>query len=190
MARKTRRRRYSRRRSRKVSESIVTYQRIVKLSVTTGSADATSIDSGDVDDVHNMGGETVNRKIIGVRGTLSFATQPPAGDLTVAMWALWAHPAEQDVPSLDDFNPFTAGPTGSDTYKGRPSPRPFARKYFSHILQSSGTATQHFTQFRVNSKAQRLLRPGWKLTNLLYVRSDVATQKAAVGGVISVAVEG
>ena len=190
MARKTYRRRRSRRRA-KVSTSVVTYQRQIRLKLNSSStAYNVSTTSQAIDGAENTSGETVNRKIVGVRGTLSYACQPAAGEQTDAMFALWAHPRIEDFPSGTDFDPFDAGPGGArTTYDGRPTPRPFCRKYFSHILQESGTSTQFFQQHNFRSRAQRLLRPGWILTAGLWVRSSAASQKVALGGIISVVVE-
>ena len=189
MARKMRRRRRSRRRK-TVSTSVATYQRVVSIKMETGSNTSdTHTASQTLTGIDNLGGETVNRKIVGVSGTLAYAVQPSQDDQVVAMFALWAHPKVEDWYGSADWDPFDSGPDGSTSYEGRPTPRPFARRYFAHVIQSGGTSTQILQQHTIRSRAQRLLRPGWILTAGLWVRSTEAAKDVRVGGIISAVVE-
>lgn len=167
----------SRRTRKKVSESTATYVDLLDFTgSTSGTANTTTVQSVDFNGVHNDG-ETVNRKIIGVHGALAYCCQPSAGHYVAAMFALWAHPELESVPSISDFDPFQTGPQGAVTsYKGRMSPRPFGRRQFLHALQTGGTATQLFSEERYHSKSERLLRPGWSLSGLLYLKSSSTSQ--------------
>lgn len=181
-----------RRRSRRPSVSVATYADLINLQAAPAAADTTKAAIQNLSQVKNTSGETVNRKIVRVSGDLAFATQPSAGHVVVAQFALWAHP-EIDSDGVTELDPFVTGPGGaqpSADYEGRPSPRPFGRKLFAHVLQTGGTATQFFESFRYMTKAQRLLRPGWVLSAALWARSTEANVNVSVGGAIRVVVEG
>ena len=181
-----------RRRMERPSVSVATYAQLLYIAGQTTQANTTVGKLQRVSQVKNDSGETVNRKIVRVTGSLSYATQPPQGIANVAMFALWAHPIGMSDEELLGFDPFVTGPDGdAGTYEGRPHPRPFGRKMFSHVVQPSGTASQLFQQFEYRTKAKRLLRPGWRLSAGLWSRSTATdAQNFAVGGAIRVVVEG
>lgn len=178
MARKrTHHRRGSRRRHMAPSVSMVTYTRIVDLSVNGPSNDATAVATADITDVTNTSGETVNRKIVGIHGSAVLHCGLAANQHVAAMICFRAAPTLSDFPSIVEWDPFNDGPReGTDPtgYEGRPSPRPFARRNFvlatsSHTASTTELVTE---QHAFRSRAERLLRPGWKLQAGLYVRAS------------------
>jgi len=182
-----RKRRY---RSKGPAPSTATYTQKLILQGASTADGATALHTVAFEDIKNTSGETVNRKIVRVTGSLQYAANPSAGKAVWGMFALRAAPELDPWPSVADFDPFNSGPGGSDTaYKGRPSPRPFARRNFIHFVQTGGSATQLFEQFMLRSKAERLLRPGWQLSAGLYVAGD-AVINVGVAGLIRVVVEG
>lgn len=187
MARRRGRRR--RRRRSAPSVSIVTYQRFVDIQVAAGTANQTAMESISIPDVANMSGESVNRKILRATGTLAGSVHIAGNQGAAAMFALLAHPDLEDIPPVSDFDPFDDGPDGSNTYKGRPSPRPFGRKYFAFANVTGASTATFQEEFRYRTRAQRLLRPGWKLSGLLYVRSNRGVT-FRVNGIVSIAVSG
>lgn len=159
------------------------------MQVTSRSGN-TVLASAPVADVNNLSGETVNRKILRVSGTLAASSTLAGNTGIAAMFALLAHPKLEDIPSVADFDPFDDGPDGSNTYEGRPSPRPFGRKYFAFANVSGAPQATYQEEFRYRTKAQRLLRPGWELHSLLYVRVNSGTPTFRLNGVISASVAG
>jgi len=164
----TRRRRRSKRRTIRPSVSIAGYTRQIGLTATAGAT--TQLATVDIDGVDNLTGETQNRKIIGVRGQAMFAAALTANTHMVAQFCLWAHPEHEDWVTVADYDPFNDGP-GVTGFEGMMAPRPFCRRTF--VMNTPNPATEIVetiqTQHSVSSKAERLLRPGWKLTAGLYV---------------------
>jgi len=183
--------RRQKRRSRKmVSESIVTYSRVVDLQG-TGDGDTTHLVQAQVSGVSNLSGETTNRKIIRVMGTLMFSSNLGAGHHCYAMFALLAHPEiDGSFPPVADWDPFEDGPGLGADFDGRPSPRPFGRRTFSLVTPNSGGVVEVIQQaFRYSTKAERLLRPGWGLSAGLYLRASDGVQ-GRVGGILRATVVG
>jgi len=192
MARESyRRRRGSSRRAPRPSVSMATYPQVVALEATGIADSATVVTSLALPDVENTGGETENRKVIRVVGTLMFAAGLAANQHAYAMFALWAHPKLESFPTVTEFDPFNPGPAkGATTYEGRPSPRPFGRKYFSLLTpESLGSVETISEAFRYHTKAQRLLRPGWILSAGLWIAATTGV-KARVGGILQPTVAG
>lgn len=173
------------------SVSSVTYSQVLQMSLQTTQANQTVSTIQDVSNVSNTSGETVNRKILRVTGNLAFAAQPSAGSTIVTMFALWAHPIATDPEILTDFDPFGGEGPGKPGFEGRPLPRPFGRRLFAHTLQPGGTATQIFEELRYHTKAERLLRPGWKLSAGLWCRCATSgSHQTQIGGGLRVVVAG
>lgn len=192
MARRTmRRRRHSRRRE-SPSTSIVTQTSLVDLSVSNPNTDETYLETQSLGQVENESGETVNRKILRVVGELMFTSNLPANQLAVAMFALRASPSLDPWPAVSDFDPFDSGPDGSASYKGRPSPRPFGRRNFALVTPAgSGVVQTIENAFRYHSRAERLLRPGWRLQAGLYVRVRTSGNvHVRIGGILRTTIAG
>lgn len=186
------RRRRKRSRSDRPSVSIATYQQFVQLAVATGGTNVTTVTTSVFPNVENTGGETVNRKILRVSGSLMFAANLVADRDLGAMFCLRAAPKDDAWPSVEDFDPFNAGPSlGNVAYEGRPTPRPFGRRMFALVTPAGGGAAEVIQQaFRYSTKAERLLRPGWRLQMGLYVRGSHPDIACKVGGVLSAVVAG
>lgn len=174
----------------KVSDSIVTYSRVIDLNG-TGDGDTTHLVQGQIPGVSNLSGETTNRKIIRVVGTLMFSSNLSAGHHCYAMFALLAHPEiDGSFPPVTDWDPFEDGPGLGADFDGRPSPRPFGRRTFALLTPATGGVTETIQQaFRYSTKAERLLRPGWGLSAGLYLRATDGVQ-GRVGGVLRATVVG
>jgi len=186
--RKTRRHR----RSEAPSVSIATYQQFIQLVATTGGTNVTVMTDNIFPNVENEGGETTNRKILRVSGSLCFAASMPADRALGALFCLRAAPELDAWPTVADFDPFNSGPTDNPgAYKGRMSPRPFGRRMFALATPAGGGVTEVITQqFRYSTKAERLLRPGWRLDMGLYVRGSNPGMEVKVAGSLSVVVAG
>lgn len=164
-------RRRRRKRHTAPSVSIAGYTRPVDLSGTAAASDATSLVTQDIADVVTPGEETVNRKILRVAGQAIFTASLSAGKMVMAQFCLWAHPTQEDWPAVTKYDPFTEGPGQSD-FAGMIAPRPFCRRTFVLATPATGVAEVIQAQHTIRSKAERLLRPGWKLTAGLYIRGD------------------
>lgn len=187
------RRRHKRRESDAPATSMITLQRFIDLSPSASTGENnTLLENTDIEGASNASGETTNRKIVSIRGTLMFASKLSAGSHAVAMFAMWAHPGIDDFPTLADFDPFDE--SGSDpqqpNYGGRPTPRPFGRKFFALATPQGGGEGEVIQQaFSYGTKAKRLLRPGWKLSAGLWVRASIGNV-ARCTGLVSVSVAG
>lgn len=177
MARRHRRGRHTRRRKRRImpSTSIAGYTRAMELQATAPASDATVLVTKDVPDVVNMSGETVNRKIIRVTGETFFSAGLAAGQNVLAQFCLWAHPASEDWPDISKYDPFNDGP-GETAFEGMLSPRTFCRRTYVMAVPGTGSAQTISSEHLIRSKAERLLRPGWKLTAGLYLRGTATVQ--------------
>ena len=167
-ARRRRHRRRSRHRT-APSASVVGYTRLLDLKAqadTTGAA--TVMTSADFPDVQNTSGETVNRKILRVHGQAFFSAALSADEFAVAQFALWAHPKHLGVPTVAEYDPFKDGP-GDPAFEGLPVKRPFGRRTFVLNTPGSGVASTISSEHTYMTKAERLLRPGWVLSGVLYV---------------------
>lgn len=170
MPRRKHRRR--RRRSIRPSPSIAGYTRLIDLEGTS-AAGTTVLSTEDVPDVVGLATETVNRKLIRVGGQAMFAAALAADQYAVAQFCLWAHPSHESWPTVADYDPFSEGP-GETGFEGLLSPRTFCRRTFVLTTPASGVAQTIETAHMIRSKAERLLRPGWKLTAGLYLRGSAA----------------
>ena len=193
MAKRRRSRFRRRRRHERPSVSMVTYTRVIDQSFTAAASNATGLTAFDIPDVSNDSGETVNRKIVGISGMLMMAAACGQNQHAVAMFAHRAAPELDSWPATSDWDPFNDGPDGSDSYKGRPSPRPFGRRLqvvtVPDTALSASTAQIVQEAHRYHSKSERLLRPGWKLQAGIYVRGSTGV-KVRVTGVLRYAVAG
>lgn len=158
-----------------VAVSIIGYTRLIDLSATAPASGNTVLVTQDVDDVRNGDpaqpqAETVNRKILRVGGQAFFSAGVGQDSHVVAQFCLRAAPGLDDWPTVVDYDPFQDGP-GEQAWQGSASPRPFCRRTFVFgVADSSAAATQVIEeQHMIRSKAERLLRPGWKLQAGLYV---------------------
>ena len=176
MSRKRHPRRRSGRRSRRTrpSVSVAGYTRLVDLSASTAASQATTLVTTDVADVATPSTETVNRKILRVSGQAMFTAALAANQFAVAQFCLWAHPEHESWPSVSDYDPFTEGP-GETAFEGMLSPRTFCRRTFVLAVAASGSAQTIESAHMIRSKAERLLRPGWKLSAGLYVAGSAAS---------------
>lgn len=170
MTRHRRRSRTRRKRRRTApSVSIAGYTRRLQLDITAPSPDLTTgLVTVDVPDVLTPSEETVNRKILSVTGEAFFSCNLDAQQNVAAQWCLWAHPEHEAWPAVTDYDPFKQGP-GQDTFKGMLAPRTFSRRTFVQAVPNGGSAQTISSQHMIRSRAERLLRPGWKLTAGLYV---------------------
>lgn len=170
MARRSHRgRRRHRRRRVAPSVSIAGYTRRLQLDATAPSPDLkTGLVTLDVPDVETPPEETVNRKILSVHGQAFFSASLSAQQNVCAQFCLWAHPSHETWPGVDKFDPFQQGP-GEAGFEGMLAPRPFCRRTFILAVPQSGEAQTISSQHTIRSKAERLLRPGWKLTAGLYL---------------------
>lgn len=161
-----------RRRSIRPSTSIAGYTRVVDLTVTGTGGGTTLLSTVDIDDVVQSGSLTENRKIIRVAGRAFFSAGLAKNQSAVAQFCLWAHPDQEAWPAVSAYDPFTEGP-GETGFEGMLSPRPFCRRTFVMSTADSDAAPNQLVQesHMVRSKAERLLRPGWKLSAGLYVRA-------------------
>lgn len=169
-----RKNRRSRRRRTAPSVSIAGYTRLIDLSGTAAADGSTILVTADVADVTTPATETVNRKILSVSGQAFFAASLQAGKYAAAQFCLWAHPEHEDWPSVADYDPFKQGP-GETGFEGMLAPRPFCRRTFVQSIPATGSSQTISAQHRIRSRAERLLRPGWKLTAGLYLRGDSAS---------------
>lgn len=175
------RRRGRHRRRTAPSVSIVTQQSIIDLTVTGTNLQTTQLSTGDFG-VSTPGSETVNRKVLGVRGDLVFSMAAAAGKAGLAMFALWAHPDIEDWPTVAQFDPWSDDDQpGESAFEGRMHPRPYGRRIMALATPSSGVAETVIRDERYRTKAERLLRPGWKLSYGLWVRSE-GVQVRVFGG--------
>jgi len=189
-----RKRRSKRRRSRRSirpSESVVTYRKPLDMEMTSAASSTTVVST-----LSLLPGDTVrsttNRKVVGARGSLAFSAKLSASETLVALFGLLAHPKLEDFPSIAEYDPFHEdGPlAGSATYEGRPSPRPFARRYFALTNVSDGAEQTLTERWVMKSRAGRLLRPGWELHAGIWLWSNAAGKKARVGGSLAFTVSG
>ena len=166
----TRRSHHRRRRSRttRPSTSIVGYTRRLRLFINAPNSGATGLFTMDVPDVSTPDTETVNRKVIRIAGQAIFTASLAAGQNAVSQFCLWAHPAHENWPGIDKYDPFNDGP-GESGFEGLLAPRTFCRRTFVLATPGGGTAQTFSEAHIIRSKAERLLRPGWKLTAGLYV---------------------
>lgn len=172
------------------SVSIAGYTRAITLAGTTsGTAFTTTLVTQDVQDVETPSTETVNRKIVGVSGEAMFAANLAANRNLLAQFCLWAHPEHESWPSVADYDPFNEGP-GESAFEGMLAPRAFCRRTFVINTPAGGVAETVLNQHRVKTKAQRLLRPGWKLTAGLYVRGSAASLAYSHASLLRVNVAG
>lgn len=163
-----RRRRHTRRRI-APSTAIAGYTRRIQLDATAPNPDLkTGLVTVDVPGVVTPSEETVNRKLIRVSGEAFFSCSLSAQENVAAQFCLWAHPEHEGWPSVDDYDPFNDGP-GESGFEGMLAPRAFCRRTFVLAVPTSGSAETISSQHRISSKAERLLRPGWKLSAGLYV---------------------
>lgn len=169
--RKHRRRRGTHRRTVRPSVSIAGYTRPIDLTLAAPASNATGLVTADISDVVTPAEETVNRKILRVAGQAMFTAGLTTGKMVMAQFCLWAHPEHEDWPGVDAYDPFNQGP-GETGFEGMLAPRPFCRRTFVLAVPSTGSAETIASQHMIRSKAERLLRPGWKLTAGLYVRGD------------------
>ena len=174
MARRTRRhhgRRRSRRRREAPSVSIAGYTRYIDLAGTVSTANQTQLVTADVPDVVTPADETVNRKIVGISGQAMFSAALAAGHDVAAQFCLWAHPSHEEWPTVDKYDPFNDGP-GEDGFEGMLAPRTFCRRTMVMTVATSGSTQTIQQDHMIRSRAERLLRPGWKLTAGLYLRGN------------------
>lgn len=170
-----RRRKHRRRRHLAPSTSISTYTRPIVISAAGAAQSATVLTAMDVPDVVTPPTETVNRKIIRVTGEMMMACTLSGNEAAFAQFCLRAAPDNQAWPTVAEYDPFTQGP-GETGYKGQASPRPFGRHALVFTFAGSsdaGTAIQE--SHRYSTKAERLLRPGWKLQAGLYIKANEGT---------------
>lgn len=163
--------RHRRRRHTAPSVSIAGYTRYLDLAGTVAAANVTQLITADVPDVSTPSTETVNRKIVGVSGEAMFSAALAAGHDVAAQFCLWAHPEHEDWPSVADYDPFNDGP-GESAFKGMLAPRAFCRRTMVLTVATSGSTQTIQQDHRIKSRAERLLRPGWKLTAGLYLRGN------------------
>jgi len=176
------RRRKRRRRSTRPSISILTQQDVIDLAIGgAGLASASAFTNQDFATVANVSGETINRKVLRVSGDLMFSANLPAGKAALCMFALWAHPVLDGWPSVAQFDPWASDPSKSG-FEGRPSPRPYGRRIMALASPASGTSETIQQAHTYRTKAERLLRPGWKLSCGLWVRADSGVQVRVFGG--------
>ena len=159
-----------RRRSIRPSVSVAGYTRFLSLENTAPASGATALVVQDVEGVVTSEVLTENRKLIRVGGSAMMAVRLNANQHAAAMFCLRAAPQQEDWPSVSDYDPFREGP-GENDFQGMPSPRPFCRRSFVLATPAgSGGETEVIQEAHmVRSKAERLLRPGWKLQAGLYV---------------------
>jgi len=167
--RQSRRRRASKRGRAHVSESVAGYTRLIGLSMAAPASNATGLTTTVFPDVQTPSEHTENRKILRVAGSAFFAASLSANQFAAAMFCLWAHPKQEDWPTVSDYDPFNEGP-GETAFEGMLAPRAFARRSFVLAVPTSGSVQTLSQQHMVRSKAERLLRPGWILSAGLYVR--------------------
>lgn len=176
----SRRQRGRRSRSPHVAESIAGYTRVLDISATAAANNGTTLQAIDVEGVENGDSEpgdvnapTVNRKILRVAGKAFFSAGLARNQYAVAQFCLRAAPRLEGWPAVAVFDPFEDGP-GHQAYEGMPSPRPFCRRTFVLSTADADPAVAALIQesHMVTSKAERLLRPGWKLQAALYVRGS------------------
>ena len=161
-----------RRRREAPSVSIVTQQVLVDLNVTGTDLQTTKLVTADFG-VEAPATETVNRKVLRVTGDLCMSVAAAAGKGSLCMFALWAHPDIEDWPTVAQFDPWSeADQPGQSGFEGRPHPRPYGRRIMALATPSSGVAETVIRDERYRTKAERLLRPGWKLSMGLWVRSE------------------
>lgn len=165
------RKRYSRRHSRRAAPatSVVGYTRSLNLVQQLAGSEATSLVTVDFPDVVTPAEHTENRKILRVAGQAFFTATIAANQYAMAQWCLWAHPDHEDWPGIADYDPFNDGP-GETGFKGLLAPRTFARRTFVLAAPASGSSQTISEQHMIRSKAERLLRPGWKLSAGLYTK--------------------
>lgn len=176
MARRTHRRHRGRKRRRVApSVSIAGYTRSLKLTATAPVSDGTILVTADVPQVENKDGETVNRKIIRIAGQSFFSAGLTTGQDCMAQFCLWAHPSQEEWPSVGDYDPFNDGP-GTSVFDGYLAPRAFCRRTYVLAVPATGSSQTISSEHMVRSKAERLLRPGWKLTAGLYLRGTSGVQ--------------
>ena len=188
--RRRRSRHRRRRRSTHVSESIAGYTRILNLADPGTTAGLTALHTVDVMDVMTPSEHTENRKILRVEGQAMFSAALAANQQLAAQFCLWAHPEHEDWPTVADYDPFTEGP-GETAFEGMLAPRAFCRRTFVLATPASGGVTEVIqTQHMIRSRAQRLLRPGWKLTAGLYVSSPQSNVTATWHGLLRTVVAG
>lgn len=157
------------------SVSIAGYTRQIDLAGVCSQNDVTGLVTQDVTDVangradENFESETVNRKLIRVAGAAMFAARLNDGQHALAQFCLWAHPDHESWPTIAQYDPFTEGP-GKPGFEGLLAPRTFCRRTFvlTSPSGSGGSVEIIQDQHMIRSKAERLLRPGWKLTAGLY----------------------
>jgi len=171
---------------------MATYTQFIQLAVATGGTNVTTFTKNVLPNIKNTSGETVNRKIVRVTGSLMFAANMVADRDLGAMFCLRAAPLGDAWPEVSSYDPFNAGPAlGNESYQGRPSPRPFGRRMFALVTPAGGgVGVTEMQAFRYSSSAERLLRPGWELSMGLYVRGSHPDIACKVGGVLNVTVAG
>lgn len=156
------------------SVSIAGYTRFIDLSAPALASGETRLVTADVADVENTEGETVNRKLVRVEGQAMFTAGIAADKYAVAQFCLWAHPKQEDWPTVDEYDPFNDGP-GESSFEGMLAPRSFCRRTFVIATPTSGGVEEVITaQHMIRSKAERLLRPGWVLSAGLYLKASDA----------------
>lgn len=160
------------RRTSRPSVSTATYTRIIDLGVTP-SDEETRLVTVAIPEVSNLEGETVNRKLVAVRGQGIFTAQLATNKATAALFGLRAHAVSDDIPGPDVWDPFDDGPpVSSGSYTGRPSPRPFGRRSIVLATPPGGDAQTISESHGYMTKAERLLRPGWQVSGHLWVRGN------------------
>ena len=185
--RRSYRRRKGRRRNRnryRVSVARNNVYVAVNADFTAGSA--TTLASAVVDEVANVSGETQNRKIARVRGSLDISALVGAsqGADIIFMWLAW--PKNLELPTIAEYDPFsnTTGVPGNPAYQGGVS-APFGIRRLAFGLPAGASAAVLGEPQRYASRGNRLLKPGFELRYALYAKrtgnADVAGRIAFNG---------
>lgn len=191
MPRERRYRRRSRRRREEVAVSHAAYLDQLGFQTTAGgSPNTTVLRTVDVDSVENDPEQTTNRKLVSIAGSMLSSVKLQAGQVIGAMLCFRMVTDSDPWPAINVFDPFTVGPFPGSTVGGRPVPLPFARRFIAHAICNGGDPQTFTQEFRMRSRSERLIRPGWKLQAGLYVRCTAANTPIYVGGLLRLSVIG